>query len=26
VPNEAADAVMLAQANKCDNVEGSVSY
>ena len=26
VPNEAAGAVMLAQANKCDNVEGSVSY
>ncbi|NND00959.1 MAG: cytochrome c maturation protein CcmE [Gammaproteobacteria bacterium] len=26
VPNEAADAMMLSQANKCDNVEGSVSY
>lgn len=26
VPNEAAEAVMLAQANKCDNAEGPVSY
>lgn len=26
VPNEAADAVMLAQANKCDNVDGPVEY
>ena len=26
VPNEAADAVMLAQANKCDNADGPVSY
>lgn len=26
VPNEAADAVMLAQANKCDEVDGPVSY
>lgn len=26
VPNEAADAVMLAQANKCDEAEGPVSY
>ena len=26
VPNEAADAMMLAQANKCDNTEGPVSY
>jgi cytochrome c-type biogenesis protein CcmE len=26
VPNEAADAVMKAQANKCDDAEGSVSY
>jgi len=26
VPNEAADAMMLAQANKCDTTEGSVSY
>ncbi len=26
VPNEAADAVMLAQANKCDNAEGPVDY
>jgi len=26
VPNEAADAVMLAQANKCDDAEGPVSY
>ncbi len=26
VPNEAADAVMLAQANKCDDVEGPVKY
>ncbi|GAA6137702.1 cytochrome c maturation protein CcmE [Arenicella sp. 4NH20-0111] len=26
VPNEAADAVMLAQANKCDEADGPVSY
>lgn len=26
VPNEAADAVMLAQANKCDDAEGAVTY
>ncbi len=26
VPNEAADAVMLAQANKCDDAEGPVEY
>lgn len=26
VPNEAADAVMLAQANKCNDSEGSVRY
>jgi len=26
VPNEAADAMMLAQANKCDNTKGAVSY
>lgn len=26
VPNEAAEAVMLAQANKCDTTEGAVSY
>lgn len=26
VPNEAADAVMLAQANKCDDVEGPVDF
>jgi len=26
VPNEAADAVMLAQANKCDSAEGAISY
>ncbi len=26
VPNEAADAVMLAQANKCDNADGAVTY
>ena len=26
VPSEAADAVMLQQANKCDDVEGPVNY
>lgn len=26
VPNEAADAVMLAQANKCDTADGAVTY
>lgn len=26
VPNEAADAVMLQQANKCDDAEGPVKY
>ena len=26
VPDEAADAVMLAQANKCDNADGPVDY
>lgn len=26
VPNEAAEAVMLAQANKCNTTEGPVSY
>ncbi len=26
VPNEAADAVMLAQANKCDDVDGPVKF
>ena len=26
VPNEAADAVMLAQANKCDNADGAITY
>ncbi len=26
VPNEAADAVMLAQANKCDDADGPVKY
>jgi cytochrome c-type biogenesis protein CcmE len=26
VPNEAADVVMLAQANKCNDTEGSVKY
>lgn len=26
VPNEAADAMMLAQANKCDQVDGPVNY
>lgn len=26
VPNEAADAVMLAQANKCDDADGAVTY
>ena len=26
VPNEAADAVMLAQANKCDDTDGAVKY
>ncbi|MCL4159286.1 UNVERIFIED_CONTAM: hypothetical protein GTU68_051304, partial [Idotea baltica] len=26
VPNEAAEAVMLAQANKCNETEDSVSY
>lgn len=26
VPNEAADAVMLQQANKCDDAEGAVNY
>jgi len=26
VPNEAADAVMLAQANKCDDAQGPVTY
>lgn len=26
VPNEAAEAVMLAQANKCNTTEGAVSY
>jgi len=26
VPNEAAEAVMLAQANKCNNTEGPVSF
>lgn len=26
VPNEAAETMMLAQANKCDNSEGPVSY
>ena len=26
VPNEAAEAVMLAQANKCNVTEGSISY
>ena len=26
VPNEAADAVMLAQANKCDGADGPISY
>lgn len=26
VPNEAAEAVMLAQANKCNETEGAVSY
>lgn len=26
VPNEAAETMMLAQANKCDNTEGTVEY
>lgn len=26
VPNEAADAIMLQQANKCDDAEGAVDY
>jgi cytochrome c-type biogenesis protein CcmE len=26
VPSEAADAVMLAQANKCDSADGAVKY
>jgi len=26
VPTEAADAVMLAQANKCDDAEGAIEY
>ncbi len=26
VPNEAADAIMLQQASKCDNAEGPVEY
>lgn len=26
VPNEAADALMLAQANKCDNADGPVDF
>ncbi|NND81916.1 MAG: cytochrome c maturation protein CcmE [Gammaproteobacteria bacterium] len=26
VPTEAADAMMLAQASKCDNAEGPISY
>lgn len=26
VPNEAADAMMLAQASKCDNADGPVEY
>ena len=26
VPNEAADTVMLAQANKCDGADGAVTY
>ena len=26
VPSEAAEAVMLAQANKCNTTEGPVSY
>ena len=26
VPNEAADAVLLAQANKCDSTDGAVKY
>lgn len=26
VPSEAADAMMLAQANKCDSVDGAVEY
>lgn len=26
VPNEAADAIMLAQANKCDSADGPVKY
>lgn len=26
VPNEAADAMMLAQANKCDDAQGAVKY
>ena len=26
VPNEAADAVMLAQANKCNDTDGPVAY
>jgi len=26
VPSEAADAVMLAQANKCDDAPGAVKY
>jgi len=26
VPNEAADAIMLQQANKCDDADGPVKY
>jgi cytochrome c-type biogenesis protein CcmE len=26
VPNEAADAIMLQQANKCEDTDGSIKY